>query len=711
MGVPIRESRVARVTVFRRGAQVERWCELAGAEPDGDGTYRVRVGPLPLLAEDDSVEVHASESAPLAQRVVLATTTQDPSLPPPEDEELEAARAEVFRLEARSVALREAIGALDGIPLVGRRATSDAAPATIPVEARRALLAMRREQMEGLHGELAELLAALRDATRARDALESRRLRASTARQTRAHELRKAVDVSFRESPRGVLRVRYRVAAARWCPAYTLRLDEGLRGGALEMRALVAQRTGEDWTGAELTLSSAKPHQHVDLPEPTSIRIGKRQAPPARAGWREPPQGAEALFADFDRGYRKEPSTPPPKPRPRPTSVRAEAKAEAAAAAAAAAAVPMAPPPPGAGPPGPVGAATGFGGAAPPPMLQSMGAPAPARPPMAGAAPPAPPRRRGSVAKKKAKGRPAADLAMPAPPEEEAEPGVTAADRLLAYGALRLGGPDEGKRGALRMASAAERYREVLEADGHAVSFDLQHFLRHAGGGVDAFPPRTQEPRAVDGFDHVFFASSPVDVPSDGAFRGVPVVTATLEASPHFVCVPREADDVFRFVETTNPLDAPLLPGPLDVYVGGKYLLGRAVEVRPAGATWALGLGVEQRVKVARNTRFEERSAGLMGRALELVHVIDIDLENHTESEASVRLRERVPVAREGDDDVEVSHESDVTWRTYEPESRSLRGGLETTVTLAPGAKRSIQLTYVVRISAKHELVGGNRRE
>ena len=71
----------------------------------------------------------------------------------------------------------------------------------------------------------------------------------------------------------------------------------------LGMRALVAQKTGEDWTGATLVLSTAAPETWADLPDLPALRIGRRQPPTPKKGFREAPVGVDSLFADYDRSF------------------------------------------------------------------------------------------------------------------------------------------------------------------------------------------------------------------------------------------------------------------------------------------------------------------------------------------------------------------------------------------------------------------------
>ena len=84
----------------------------------------------------------------------------------------------------------------------------------------------------------------------------------------------------------------YDVPGARWAPSYTLRFDEALEQATLQVRAQVAQASGEDWQGVAIRLSTAQPEQWAELPELQSRRIGRKQAQPARSWLARSPQPA-----------------------------------------------------------------------------------------------------------------------------------------------------------------------------------------------------------------------------------------------------------------------------------------------------------------------------------------------------------------------------------------------------------------------------------
>ena len=218
-------------------------------------------------------------------------------------------------------------------------------------------------------------------------------------------------------------------------------------------------------------------------------------------------------------------------------------------------------------------------------------------------------------------------------------------------------------------------------------------------------------------YDHAFATDGAVDVASDGAWHAIAVTAADAAVALRHVAVPREQPDAFRLATIANPLAGPLLPGPIDVYDRGRFLVTSAVAYAPPGAPVEIGLGVDPAVKLARNTEFHEEPAGMLRGALKLVHAIAIDVENLSGRAIDLEVRERVPVAPEGEDDVEIAiGKSEPPWERWTPDAAGpraprLRGGHRWRLTVAAGHKRTLRASYELKLSSKLEVVGGNRRE
>ncbi|MCU0687118.1 MAG: DUF4139 domain-containing protein, partial [Polyangiaceae bacterium] len=232
---------------------------------------------------------------------------------------------------------------------------------------------------------------------------------------------------------------------------------------------------------------------------------------------------------------------------------------------------------------------------------------------------------------------------------------------------------------------------------------------------IDAMPPppRARDPLETRGvFDHRYDARGIADVPSDGRVHRVPLATAEAEVRLKLRVVPRESPDVFREAEVKNPFDAPLLAGPVDVFVEGALLTTSEIGAVDRGGVVALGLGVEERVRAARNARVEETSAGLLGGSSAIEHVVTIDLTSSLGAATPVEIIERVPVSDDKGVEV-VSLGQTPPAEAYDQAERGhpVRGGLRWKLELPPGAKQRVEFRYRVTLSAKSEVVGGNRRE
>lgn len=726
MGIPspaveLARSTIDRVTVYRRGARVRRVVQVP------EGAKEIVLGHLPLALDDASIRTSVEGDGVCATdvRIGVAAAPQDASLAPPKDEELRAAEEQTAFAKAEVERVDAAIARLEMLAIAPRpRAKKGERPPPTPVEARLALAKARGAEAERLAKELSALKADLRKTERRLAEVRDRAERASSARNAREHELFKTATVRLEGGGAGRLAIEYVVPGPCWAPAYTLWLDGG--SARIAMRALVAQRTGEDWQGAKLVLSTADPERFAELPQLAKLRIGRTQPQRAKRGLREPPVGALALFADRDRRFGAPDAGREPEPTParQPASYRIHMEDGGAdegeqadramlceepapytpVAPAMAAPVDLEPPTRGSRT-SRFAASKGGAASAPPPAPRAMAMPVAASVAALMAAPmgrsaPMPPMQATMLQ----------DRTAP-PPRPEPVLDVQA----MAYGRLRLFGADDDRRGELVAVSDVELYLEdtALSLDVAAAVRVAVHLAAGVGHGLPA--GHTLAGATEDAFDYAYVADWPCDVPSDRDFHSVPIAEHVAKVRQRHVTVPREASEVFRTVDVESPIDAALLEGPCDVYErregGHAYLLTTTMPpVAPRGEL-TLGLGVEQGIKVARNTTFTQHTKGLLGGGLALVHEVVIDLTNATSSDAIVEVRDRVPVKRDDDGDVEIELGTcEPAWETWD-QDQTLDGGRRWVVSIAAGESQKLRATYTVKISSKHQLAGGNRRE
>ncbi len=699
------DTRLDSVTIYARGARVRRTASLTRCPS------QVRITGLPLAVIEDTVRISVDGPA-LATAVRVGIATPPEATAPEEISQVREAKRLVAIATAELERLEAAVERLAASSILAADPSDDPpAPWAAIVAARRSVLAVRTDRELALRAQITAAQQRLADARVDLEvALDQQR--ANPTRDARPHELRKRLDIELAASGEGavVLHVEYMVVGARWAPSYVARLD-GAKA-SLEVRAVVAQDTGEDWRGAKLVLSTAEPARFAQLPELAAQRIGRKQAEPARRGFRPPPAGAETLYADYQQHVEAhrgevaaadrastEDSFGGDAPyeadddalggiRSRAQSFAEEVWDEESSAAKERFATP------------PRGAFA----------LDARAVPADAKlPPMA-----APASKtvmfshdEGAPEKSKKLGRASGGAAMKDRPTVVAKPApVGAPSPLLDYGNLIMADARSPARGQL--------IAMPVDGDRAAVARDVA--ARRDRIEALALPPGCTGTWS-HAYDYAYATDGEIEVASDGAWHSIAVTQRPAAVQLRHVAVPREQADVFRIASIANPFPGPLLPGPIDVYDRGRFLVTSSVEQAPPGALLEIGLGVDAAVKIARNTEFREEAAGMLRGSLKLHHSISIDVDNVSGQPIELEVRERIPVTREGEDDIEVEvGRVEPAWEPWKPDADGpraarLRRGYRWRLALPANTKRTLRAAYEIKIPSKAELIGGNRRE
>jgi Domain of unknown function (DUF4139)/N-terminal domain of unknown function (DUF4140) len=730
------ESRIEAVVVYARGAVVTRVAPLPSTL--GDAEIAVVVSGLPPAIEPGSLRASLDTSdAPAARDVVAldaAWTVPEAVAQPQLGEVLVRLRAlahdlvaivdEQRALETRRAALGAALE--PGLARGARREVRRRGP-PFDVQARvadaLAIDALQRrktaeidERLRALAERHAEVLRRFQ-ATRLEATQAPRGKLDGGARPTWAVTVRLSRARSAR--PVAELRIEYVVRAARWWPAHSARFTDAGTRVAWTREALVAQDSGEDWSGVRLALSTGDLIRDARLPVLKSLRIGRAQAAAPRA-YRPPPSGLDALFSGFDRVAAEIQASPfPPaalrRPTPGPTLAAIDALVQGSLlsdGARAAKGMSGGAPRRATSPPSMMGSAVVKSELAPavPPPAPSPAAPAAfGGPPVAAVAPQAfrgPPRGghpmspmqrpRGEVAAAEPE-----ELAEDEPLSITAEPAVEVADEWLE---LHL----------LVIAASVERYKRGRLA--HAEASPGERAAREREQAIAALPspPKAKEPGELGAvFDYRLDATHPLDVPSDAKVHRLAVDTHHAAATTTFRVVPREAPEVYRESSFASAPRGPLLPGPVEVFVDGALLSASSLDqARDAGGFVTLGLGVEERLRVARNVQVYESTAGLLGGSAQVDHAIVIDVRSALGHPARVEVVDRLPVTDEKEVTVKVLS-AQPERESYDQATRGapIRGGLVWSLPVPAGGEAKIEWAYRVVFPAKSEIVGGNRRE
>ena len=737
------DTEIRAATVYRNGALITRRGTLTAAALASAGADPVLLLPgLPLLFAADSLRLRVDgaglRAGPLEEAAELFVPPSPSQDARDRLDDLRRRRRAVKAELSALVQAREAWTRLDVAALPGKASER---PAGLPAVASwLALLDLSAEGVERLTAAERGLQAKLRGLA-SEIALAEAALRVPVSAKP-GRTLRAQLHRADKSGGDAEVTLEYFVTGARWAPVYEVHINTRAQRARLVLGAQLAQATGEDWESVAVSASTIDLKRDGVAPKLDSWRIG-RHAPPA-SDWRPLPDDLDELFTDYDALLRDRPSAPPPPP-----DDDEDDDGEGGEVFET-----------GAAPPPPESPASRPGGvpmpsAPPPPQMQAAAMPqAPMADVMRSEA-----KSRGGLfgsfgggggsRQRRPANRPAPAAAKAAgrrdfKADEDDDMGMELGDmdglveditlspdgggvggpsgEMLDYAWLRLSAPDDRRRrGRLLPVGLLSDLRAFVEARGGDTS--QIEALKRAMAGLRRDVARLQRASLPPGcvslkqssYHHRYPAGPAVDLPSDGQFRRVTVLEAEGGCQLRLRAVPRQDDRVFRFALLANPTQRPLLAGPLQVYLDGEFMVTSQLASCGAGETLALNLGVEERVRIARNTEYSQSEHGMFTSTSRLDHAVSVEARSTLPAPATLELFERLPVVPKSlKEEIAVELDSTtppVSARNRDAAGAEAEGALRWDLALLPGKMIEVRYRYTIDISARKELVGGNRRE
>jgi uncharacterized protein (TIGR02231 family) len=251
---------VTAVTLYPGGATIVRTARVEA------GSGKLVIGDLTTRFATQTLRVDGDAGIRVGQVVVQDAGRTESSNPAEAGLE-----ARIQALRDQEAALDVDAGAADVVKAYLDRLGGDAAsPADRPHHATDAkeiggvVAAIRQAALDAL-GKKQQVALQKREIDKKIDALERdlKRVRGGAADS-------RTVTVNFAADKPGAIRVSYQSTAAGWKPAYRAELNSTNSTLALERLAQVSQKTGEEWNGVKLSLSTAQPRSSsgVTVPQP-----------------------------------------------------------------------------------------------------------------------------------------------------------------------------------------------------------------------------------------------------------------------------------------------------------------------------------------------------------------------------------------------------------------------------------------------------------
>ena len=263
-------SRVTAVTVYQGNALVTRTVEV----PEGKGLVEVVVTPLPAETIDSSLYTEGTDGLRvLSTRYRMRAVKEDTRAGVrAKQQQISKLRQEAERLQ------KEAQVHEQNIQLLGKLENFTGATLQQLTEKGRldseSTIGLAKYVMDSRATESdkeVEIQQTLRANAEATD-LATRELNELSAGASKTE--RDAVIVVDKEDAKaGQVRLNYLVGAATWHPQYRFHAGSEKDPIHLEYLAAVEQKTGEDWTGVDMTLSTAQPQLNATPPDLLALDI------------------------------------------------------------------------------------------------------------------------------------------------------------------------------------------------------------------------------------------------------------------------------------------------------------------------------------------------------------------------------------------------------------------------------------------------------
>ncbi len=269
-------SKITQVTVFSDRAQVSR----IGKTKLEAGIQIIVFDTLPERIEANSLQVTGAGNA-LLKDVKLETKHFTVN----QNERLEELQKQQTELQNKTKALQMKTKRLESARLL---VENIAAKITATSEKSKEAASLQPEkwlQMIDLHQTQltkidADILSVQKEVHQIQQELDKlNRERNSLGQTTTKSKKQVQVVLEAKGEEEVTLKLSYIVYGAAWYPAYDVRVDSNSNEVSLAYKAMVSQRTGEDWEEVSLQLSTAKPHISGEPPQLGSWFLSKYSPP------------------------------------------------------------------------------------------------------------------------------------------------------------------------------------------------------------------------------------------------------------------------------------------------------------------------------------------------------------------------------------------------------------------------------------------------
>ncbi len=194
--------------------------------------------------------------------------------------------------------------------------------------------------------------------------------------------------------------------------------------------------------------------------------------------------------------------------------------------------------------------------------------------------------------------------------------------------------------------------------------------------------------------------SGTTDIPGDGSPKKTTIAIFTLDPEFDYVTVPEMDPAAYRRVSAVNESPYLLLTGTAQVFEGEDYIGRTNLKLISPKEKIKLYFGTDERIRIKRELVQRETDKKFMADKRRIRYGYEIELENHTEEEQNITVKDRIPVTR--NEQIKVRFEDDEPGVTEKDKLNRLDWDLH----LPVGKKTVIQYGFSVEFPQSLQVTG-----
>lgn len=185
-----------------------------------------------------------------------------------------------------------------------------------------------------------------------------------------------------------------------------------------------------------------------------------------------------------------------------------------------------------------------------------------------------------------------------------------------------------------------------------------------------------------------YHLARPIGVPSDGSPHKATITTFDLPAALDHLTVPKLAEEAYLRATVTNSSPHTLLPGRVSVFHGPDFVGTTDIEAVAPGEEVELQLGVDDRLRVARELVRRDTSKTVLGGTRRTAVAYETTVESHLPTPTTLTVVDQFPVSRH--EDIKVRDQK----TSPDPSERTDLEVLTWVLDLPPGRTARVTLSF-----------------